>query len=402
MKRLLFVDDERRILDGLRRMLRSQRGQWEMEFVESGAEALARCTAAPLDVVVTDMRMPSMDGAALLREIAHKSPGTIRIVLSGQCDRATVLSTVATAHQFLTKPCNPEVLIATLSRACAHRDALAEERHRLMVGQIAAVPSLPARHAELVAEAASPGASVERIGAIVAADVGMSAKIGQLVNTSFFGAPRRVACPKRAADLFDLDTLRAMVLSTPVFAPFDSAITTHGILEVLTEHALAVAASARRIAEMESDDPSVAHDAYWAGMLHDVGLHLLASRMPECFEKSIRDWQEGRAALPDLEQGMLGTTHADIGAYLMALWGFPDPVTEAIWLHHAPARSTQAGFSPLTAVHVADAFDQGRVGGPRAVSTALDRAYLARLGLEGRLDAWWTTLQEPMPQGVCR
>jgi HD-like signal output (HDOD) protein len=353
-------------------------------------------------VVVTDMRMPGMDGAALLREIARTSPATIRIVLSGQCDRATVLSTVATAHQFLTKPCHPEVLTTTLLRACAHCDALAEARHRLMVGQIASVPSLPAHHAQLVAEAGSPGASVERIGAIVAADVGMSAKIGQLVSTSFFGAPRRVACPKRAAGLFDLDTLRALVRSTPVFEPFDPGLHTLGMLEVLTEHALAVAAAAKRIAEMESDDPLVAQDAYWAGMLHDVGLYLLAARMPECFEKSLRDWQDGRAALPEIEQGILGTTHADIGAYLMALWGFPDAVTEAIGLHHTPSRSSQAGFSPLTAVHVANAFDEGRKGGPRALCAALDRAYLARRGLDGRLDAWQTALDEPMPQGVCR
>ncbi len=402
MKRLLFVDDERKILDGLRRMLRGLRSRWEMEFVESGAEALARCIATPFDLVVTDMRMPTMDGAALLREIARASPATIRIVLSGQCDRATVLSTVATAHQFLTKPCNPEVLMATLARAGAYRDALADARHRLMVGQIASVPSLPARHAELAAEAASPDASVDRMGAIIAADVGMSAKIGQLIHTSFFGAPRRVASPKAATGLFDLDTLRAMVLSTPVFEPFDSGLATHAVLGLLTDHALAVAASAQRIATMESDDPSVAHDACWAGMLHDVGLHLLAARAPECFETSLRDWQAGRAPLPDLEQSILGTTHADIGAYLLTLWGFPDRITEAIALHHAPGRSTQTGFSPLTAVHVADAFDQERVGGPGAVATGLDRAYLARLGLDGRLDAWRTTLDEPMQQGACR
>ena len=64
MKRILFVDDEPKILMGLRRSLRCYRGEWEMCFAEGGGAALEQCAQGPFDVVVSDARMPGMDGSA--------------------------------------------------------------------------------------------------------------------------------------------------------------------------------------------------------------------------------------------------------------------------------------------------------------------------------------------------
>lgn len=124
MQRILFVDDEPRLLSGLRRMLHAMRGQWRMEFAGSGVEALTRLVEQPFDIVVTDMRMPIMDGSELLRLIRERFPSIIRMVLSGQCDREAVLKTVGPAHQFLTKPCNSEMLKESLNRASRLRDRL--------------------------------------------------------------------------------------------------------------------------------------------------------------------------------------------------------------------------------------------------------------------------------------
>ena len=98
MRRVLFVDDEPKILEGLQRMLRSMRHEWEMEFALGGPSAMEALNSRPFDVVVTDMRMPGMDGAMLLSQVRGLHPQIVRIVLSGHSDQELVLSSVGPAH----------------------------------------------------------------------------------------------------------------------------------------------------------------------------------------------------------------------------------------------------------------------------------------------------------------
>ena len=83
MTSVLFVDDEPRILNGLRKMLQSMRDEWHMEFAESGAEALERLAAHRFDVLVTDVRMPQMSGGDLLARVQESHPEVARIALCG-------------------------------------------------------------------------------------------------------------------------------------------------------------------------------------------------------------------------------------------------------------------------------------------------------------------------------
>ena len=106
-KRLLFVDDEAMVLSGLRRALHGMRAEWDMHFVDGAEAALKILDEMPFDVVVSDMRMPKMDGAQLLERVKMRHPDVIRMVLSGQSSRAAVLRSLAPAHQFLSKPCDP-------------------------------------------------------------------------------------------------------------------------------------------------------------------------------------------------------------------------------------------------------------------------------------------------------
>ena len=110
MRRILFVDDDPRILEELRDMLRPQRHDWEMAFAPSGDAALALMQASPFDVIVSDMRMPGMDGAALLARVRQEYPQVVRIVLSSHTELSTALRVVPVAHQFLAKPCDAEML----------------------------------------------------------------------------------------------------------------------------------------------------------------------------------------------------------------------------------------------------------------------------------------------------
>src|ERR1700690_3600413 len=118
MRRVLFVDDEPQILEGLRHRLHRQRKQWEMLFAESGKAALKILAHEPVDVIITDMRMPQMDGATLLTKVKELYPRVVRIVLSGHAELETALRAVPVAHQFLNKPSEPGVIEGVVERAC--------------------------------------------------------------------------------------------------------------------------------------------------------------------------------------------------------------------------------------------------------------------------------------------
>jgi CheY-like chemotaxis protein len=111
--RLLFVDDELRVLDAIRRAARRWMltGEWQAEWVTSGAEAVDRLACTPFDVIVTDMRMPEMDGARLLEEVQQRYPQIVRVVLTGQSEMELTIRAIGTCHWYLRACCtNPWTL----------------------------------------------------------------------------------------------------------------------------------------------------------------------------------------------------------------------------------------------------------------------------------------------------
>lgn len=194
---VLFVDDEPRVLDGLRRMLRSLRREWEMAFANSGQEALEIMARRPYDVIVSDMRMPGMDGAQLLDEVMRHHPDTIRIVLSGQSDQEQILQSMRPTHQYLTKPCSAETLQGTIRRAMKLRALLTDDKARALVGSTGSVPSLPAFYLELMEELDSSDPSIRDIVAIVSRDAAMTAKVLQVANSQPCSAVAASPAPSR-------------------------------------------------------------------------------------------------------------------------------------------------------------------------------------------------------------
>ncbi|MGO9689473.1 MAG: response regulator, partial [Syntrophobacteraceae bacterium] len=184
MKSILFVDDEPMVLDGLRRMLRGMRNEWEMEFVTNGHDALKILDTKRFNVIVTDMRMPGMDGCQLLNHVKELHPQLVRIVLSGHSDKDMILKSIGPAHQFLSKPCDAETIKTTVARVCSMREIMEDETLIKVVSAVESLPSLPEFYSEVVDEVNSAEGSLDRVGEIISRDSGMSAKILQLVNSA--------------------------------------------------------------------------------------------------------------------------------------------------------------------------------------------------------------------------
>ena len=389
MKRLLFIDDEENVLNGLQRMLRPMRHEWEMQFVNSGAEALQLLARTPYDVVVSDMRMPVMDGPKLLKEVQGRYPHIVRIVLSGQSDRLMIAEARGATHQYLGKPCKSDILKATISRVCRLQGLLADDELRNLVAGMSTVPTLPRLYQQLVRELDTDSPSMRTISAIIAKDLGMTAKVLQVANSTLNDRGDCVATAERAAGMLGLETIQSIVRTGEGCSVWSADASTGLDIERLWERSVETSSLAQAIAQAEQAPPQMIELAATAGMLHDLGALILAGHAGERYSAAVQLARESHIPLWKAEQQIFGATHGEVGAYLLGLWGIAEPVVDAVAYHHMPSRHAGQTFSPLTAVNVAE-YLQNELGPTEreGASEQLDRAYLERIGLIGRVEAW--------------
>lgn len=377
MRRILFVDDDTSILAALRNLLRKQRGVWDMQFALGGAEALAAFETQPFDVVVSDMRMPGMDGTELLTAIREGSPATARIVLSGYAGPEAIAGAMTVAHQFLAKPCDPKMLTSTVAQVCTLQGLLANKVLREIVGRVDRLPSVPRIYAELMDVLNRPTSKIGDIAAIICSDPAMAAKILHLVNSSYFGLARPVSSIDTAVLHLGSDVIRSLALTVGVFARMNGVTCAGFSSAALQERALLGARLAR---ELLADDPDRAAEAYAAALMRDVGMLILALGSAPTYAGVLEKARDG--GLPALERAAFGASHAEVGAYLLGLWGLPSTLVEAVTCHHEPFPD-HADSDVVLAVHVAselvDAALEGR-------ATAIAPSAIAVLG--PRLDHW--------------
>lgn len=391
MKRILFVDDEPRILEGLRRMLRAHRNEWEMVFATSGAEAISTLATLPFDVIVSDVRMPEMEGSELLEHVQKHYPKMIRIVLSGYFEREAALRAAGVAHQYLAKPCDPAKLYETIESLCRSSAILSNEAARGLVSAIGSLPSPPQTYASLKRALQKPGVGLDEIGRIIEQDVAMTAKVLQMVNSPLFGLVCEITSVQRALGHIGLATLRQLVLTVEMFQTFEPERQIENFsLEGFQSHSRLAA----RIAGCLPVPAEVAQVGVIAALLHDTGKLVLAARLTEAFERALRQSLEQNSPLYVVEEMEIGCTHAEIGAYLMSLWGLPQSIVDAVWYHHRPssAQHNTDGLDVVAVTHIADALAvevaQG-VAPEAAPSDVLwDLEYLEELGVAGQIPDW--------------
>jgi HD-like signal output (HDOD) protein len=390
--RILFVDDESRVLQGIERMLRPMRHDWDMDFASSAEGATERLKEAPYDVVVTDLVMPGMDGAQFLTFVKEHFPTAIRLVLSGHAEENLAMKCIGIAHQYLAKPCDPATLKSTIARVTGPGFGIRNEKVMTLVTQLEGLPSMPAVYIKMLDLLDQPCATLDQIGAVIARDMALTAKLLQTVNSSFFGIARRISKPAEAVGFLGMDTLKTLLTAMTVFTWFESNLAPHFSAKEASEHSRNVGAAARAIAMAEGRPRLMVDDSLAAGLLHDIGKLVLASSLPEQFAHVAA---RNSVNLLDAEREAFGATHADVGGYLLGLWGLPGAVVEAVNLHHAPGESHTPGFSALTATHVADSLVRERMAREEDRLHSLpDMDYLDRLGLSHRLPVWRSAVDD--------
>ena len=389
MKKVLFVDDEQRVLDGLRRMLRSMRHEWQMSFATSGCEALKILERDSYDVMVTDMRMPGMDGLELLNEVKKRHPQIVRIVLSGQAGKEMMLKSIGPMHQYLTKPCDTEIMKSTLERTNKLHGLLKDEKLKRTISEIETLPSLPDLYFQLVEEIQSDNASMRKVGEIISKDLAMTAKILHLVNSAMFGFSRNITELGQAVSLLGLDIVRILVISVHIFSVMKESDMKDFPLAALWDHGINIGTMAKSIAHAESLEQTQIDYALMGGILHDVGKLVLASNLTGQYKKVMALIKKEKITFHKAEEEVFNISHAEVGGYLLELWGLPDPVVESIVYHHNPAVHMSGVVDPVTAVHAANVFEhENNPGSMPGAQPKIDTEYTDRLGVTARIPLW--------------
>lgn len=349
--RVLFVDDEPRVLEALERNLLQLDVEWEASFASNGPEAIAALERDPYDVIVSDMRMPGMDGAALLGYARDHYPQVARIVLSGQTDEAAAIRAARFAHQFLVKPCAADTLRRVIERTLELSAWLNDEALRAQVGKVERLPSTPRLFAELSKLMDDETASVDSVVRVVRQDPAMSSKLLQVVNSSFFAQSSNVSDVRTAVLRLGMKTIRNLALGIGAFDAAGAGANAAISVEKLQQRSLKIARLASRIATGR-DDPDA---AFMAGLTCDIGELIVTDPTP-----------------PDpTESTQRAITHAKVGAFLLGLWGLPFPIVEAVSNHHTPEQNPYDRLGLPQIVWLASCLVHG---------VAPDPDYLARIG----------------------
>jgi len=385
---IVFVDDEQDVISGYKRMLFSMRKEWEMHFALSGKEALEIIEKSKIDVLITDMRMPFMDGAELLNTVKNKYPEIIRIVLSGYQDEVKILRSTTTAHQFLLKPCTAQKIKDTIERVLSFRNKLENQKLIEVINGIGELPSIPDIYLKLEEEMNKQDFSFEKIKKIISGDPGMTVKILQTVNSGFFGMPREITDLLQALNFLGINIVKSIVLYLQTFSKDNIPAKYTNYSQKLGEHSLKVANIAKRIAFLEKKNKKEIDNSFTSGILHDIGKLILLTK-PDIFDEIIHVVSSKNIDYNQAEEEVIGISHQTIGAYLLGIWGLPNSIIDATAYHHNPMESRTDSFTILTAIHVANGFELCKEAEFNESKMIIDLNYLEYINLKHKLPYWW-------------
>lgn len=361
--KILLVDDEQQVLRGVSRMIESEMDHWDVETAESGFEALELLESEEFNVIVSDMRMPGMNGAQLLEQVEQRFPNLLRIILSGQADRETVLSAVQPMHQYLSKPCNPQTLIEIIGRAEVFQETITSSEVLDAIGKSNCMPSLPSIVMDINKELENAYCTSRSIANVVSHDPILSARILQLANSAIFGLRQPVVDLDRGIGVVGYEMIRTLAMSQAIFSKgqHERVLSTGRLFE----HCFQVAAAGRVLASATDLDPEDKNSVFSGGLLHDIGKIVLLNAFPQRYESVLNRSKESRRPVWMMELEEFGASHQGVGAYLLELWGVPSGLIDVVAMHHSfelCAKATAPCQIVFAANWIANGGDEGIFG----------------------------------------
>ena len=386
--RVLFVTDDPNALRAFRQAFAPLQREWELTAARGGPDALRRLDGPGFDSAVVDSQLAGVPCTELLGELRRRHPPTARLVVA-DAGSSQLVQLVALAHRVLRKPYDPAELLGAVQRAHSLRALLGGSSLASVVGRLTSVPALSTLYTRIADALMSPDYSLAAVGDLVSQDLGIAARLLQMANSALVGLRKPATTPVQAVKILGADLTRTLILAADLFSRYNPASLRPFSIEQLWEHSQAVAELAAAIAAKERADERTVRESALAGLFHDIGRLTLASQLAGPYREVMNAMRIGNVTAEAAERRVLGISHAEVGAYLLGLWGLPDAIVEAVAWHHNPGGCPSGAFTPLTAVHAADAILHASEGAEP------DAEYLARLGLSDRWGEWLALREQP-------
>jgi putative nucleotidyltransferase with HDIG domain len=362
---------------------------WQVQVAATGTAALAALEQSAFDAVVVDAAVPEVDARQLLSLAAERHPESEIFLCGDVSPHSSEAPPVGERWQLLAKPVSGPLLARALKRAFSFRAWLPSRAARELLHSVNILPSLPSTYLKVLRALEAPDSSLDSVGQIIGQDPAMTAKLLQLANSAAFGLQQQVADPATAVMYLGIETTKALILLAHTFSYFEKLHPSDFSLEVLWNHSLMTAHAARQLAREENLRGEAAAPYYTSGLLHDLGKLIYAANLPVKFGLAIRMARDYQQPLWQIEKNLLGASHAEMGAALLAIWGLPLDIVESVAFHHEPARSRQPGFTPAAAVHIANALVHESSADTQGLAvSALDMEFLQARGWENRIEHW--------------
>ena len=332
---IVFVDDDPNVLNSLKRGLRPYRKQWKTHFCESAETAIEIFKQTPVDVLVTDIRMPNKDGVALMEDISQLQPETIRIALSGQVEEQQFHKIMVMAHQFLSKPCSTESLVDTLNKACSLPEYLDQARSSAYPIKFASLPSPPALFNELQTILKDPDIDAHKIAALIIKDTVLTAKLLQMVNSPYFNIEREIDDVTEAALYVGVDSLTTIITAYCLANRYAESAHMSAEIQYIFNQGSAIACLAKRLCAAEGHNKRLQNQAFTIGLLLPIGRLSLFSSYAAPYKQAIEQATTENTSLLDVEDRVFCYNHLKVAAYMLTLWGLPKPTIEILALPFA-------------------------------------------------------------------
>ena len=386
---VLFVDDEDGVRLGLRTSLRKLRREHDLLFAASGHEALEILGSTPVDLVVSDMRMPGMNGADLLHRVRAEHPTVIRYVLSGEADQDLVMRVMPIVHRWLSKPCDREELSAAIADALRYRALLHDPGLAAALMGTRTLPSPPARYAQILDLLSNPDVSLDEVVAIAEHDPALAAKVLQLANSAFASA-QPVVDLRAAVARVGISTFAQLALASELIHELSPTEATPGLdVDALERHASTIGATASRLA---GRDDRLA--AGVAGLLCHVGLLLEASLSPDRLASVFEAAAASGSPVHAVERDLYGVGHPALAGHLLSVWGLPAVIVLAVAeSHEFPSPDAALPLGITDAVRAARLIAQRELDPEAAV-------FVDPLSdeLHAAVDRWCASISAEVPQ----
>jgi len=347
-RKILFVDDEKQILKSLRRVF--FKSEYNCFYADSGEKALKILNEYNINLIISDVRMPEMDGFELLKKVKDDYPEVIRLILSGYSKKEDVVDALGKnlMRTYLQKPWNNSELLNIIRKVFEFEDIIADEKLLEYFNNLESLPTVPEIYIK-INKMIDENESAEHISKEIEKDQSLSVTILKIANSAFYD--NNIGSVKQAIMYVGLTNLKNIILSNSVFNS-----TNLDNMKDLWKHALLTNKIAgfiykkillKKIPELYSS----------AGLLHDIGRVVIM----DYFENENRNMNILLNNNPvDLkiriqyENKMIGFDHVKIGGYLLNWWGIPYPIIETAMFHHDPLNDVVINKEIVSVIHLAN------------------------------------------------